>query len=330
MIGVLIVAIAVLSLLLSAFFSGAETGLYCINRLRLHLGVQSADPMSLRLASIIDDESGALSVMLIGTNVSNYILTTAAVYGLAEMGGLNDTRAELYVVLLLTPIVFVFGEVVPKNLFRLHADTMMARGSRLLGLFNDVFRMTGMVWCLARMAALANRLAGGRDADAALLVPKRRVARMLQEALVTDPFGQDQSDLIDRVCQLSDTKLHKLMIPRNAVITIAAHADRRELLRCVRRTGHARLPVFETDRRRIIGVVRIDELLHDDGWKSVIERIRSILTFGPHESVASAITRLQRAGRGMAVVADPGGRMLGIVTLKDLVGEVVGGLPADH
>ena len=67
--GLLIVAIAVLGLVLSAFFSGAETGLYCINRLRLHLGVQRADPMSLRLASVIDDESGALSVTLIGTNV---------------------------------------------------------------------------------------------------------------------------------------------------------------------------------------------------------------------------------------------------------------------
>jgi CBS domain containing-hemolysin-like protein len=152
---------------------------------------------------------------------------------------------------------------------------------------------------------------------------------MLQEALVTDQFGQDQSDLIDRVCQLSETKLHKLMIPRNGVVIIAAQADRRELLRCVRRTGHARLPVFENDRRRIIGVVRVDELLHDDGWKTVIERIHSIVTFGPHESVASAMAQLQRAGRGMAVVADPGGRMLGIITLKDLVGEVVGGLPSD-
>lgn len=323
----ILAAIILLGLFFSAFFSGAETGLYCINRLRLHLGVQSGDAVAIRLASVIDDDNSALSVTLIGTNIANYITTSAAVYALADLAGFTETDAELYTILLLTPVVFVFGEVVPKNLFRLHADTLLRRGHRLLALSNGIFRLTGIVWCLARLATAINHFAAGDEHRAASLAPKRRVAAMLQEALVDNSFGKDQSDLIDRVCRLSEVQLHRLMIPRSRVTVIHARADRRELMRIVRRTGHARLPVFETDRRRIVGVIRVDRLLQSDDWTTVREHMRSVVGFGPHETVAAAMSHLQRARRGMAVVCDDGGRMLGIVVLKDLVSEVVGSLP---
>ena len=150
---------------------------------------------------------------------------------------------------------------------------------------------------------------------------------MLQEALAGDTLGEAQSDLIDRVCRLSETRLYSVMVPRNRVTVIAADATRASLLRVVRRTPYARLPVFESNPRRIIGLVKVDELLRSDGWEKVGERLRPALMLRPHETVAEAITRLQRAGRGMAVVADQSAQMLGIVTLKDLISEVVGGLP---
>jgi len=80
----LVIVLVIGGLALSAFFSGAETGLYCVNRLRLHLGAQLQDPRAVRLAGTLDDEHGALSVTLVGTNMANYVLTSAAAYLLAE------------------------------------------------------------------------------------------------------------------------------------------------------------------------------------------------------------------------------------------------------
>jgi len=324
---VMVGAVVLIGLFLSGFFSGAETGLYCVNRLRLHLGARLEDPRAVRLAGTLEDEHGALSVTLVGTNMANYVVTSAAAYLLAETMELTATGAELYTIVILTPVVFVFGEVVPKNLFRLHPDTLMARGSRLLAVSNRLLRWTGAIWCLKKWAAVLGRLTGGSAEGEAAFAPKQRVARMLQEALAGNTLGEDQSDLIDRVCRLSEVRLLTVMVPRNRVIAIAADASRETLVRIARRKRFARLPVYESNRRRIVGAVRVDELLQSDDWRTVADRLHSTLTLSPHETVATAITRLRRARRGMAVVTDRGGQMLGIVTLKDLISEVVGGLP---
>jgi len=319
-------AIIPIGLFLSGFFSGVETGLYRVNRLRLHLDVQRRDPVGVRLAGVLEDEQGALSVTLIGTNVMNYVITTAVAFLLAERLGLGEANTGLYTVMIMTPIVFVFGEVVPKNLFQLYADTLLARSASLLSLSDRLFRMTGVVWALKQLANIISRLTGAYAQRDTAFGSKRRVALLLQEALAGRTLGEEQSDLIDRVCQLSETPLHTVMIPRNRVTVIGTNTNRRTLLRIARRTGHALLPVYESSRRHIVGLAKIDELLQWDDWETVGKRLHPAPTLSPHETVATAISRLQRAGRGMAIVTDHGGQMLGVVTLKDLLGEVVGEL----
>ena len=323
----IVIGVILLGLLLSAFFSGAETGIYCMSRPRLHLAARRADPKALRLERMLDDEPEALCVTLIGTNLMNYITTTACAFMFAELIGFSELNTELYTVALLTPIVFVFGEVVPKNLFRLHADTLMPRGGWLLAASNRLFRWTGAVGCLTRLAAAASWAAADRRlADPASRGPKRRVALLLQDALAGNPLGQDQSELIDRVCQLSETPVHVAMVPRNRVVGIAASADRRDLLRLARRTPHAQLPVFDPRPRHIIGLVTVDDLLRAGDWATLGDRVEPALRLSPHDMVPSAITRMRRADCELAIVTDRSGQMLGVVTLRDLLAEIVGEL----
>jgi CBS domain containing-hemolysin-like protein len=321
----MLISVAVVAgLFFSAFFSGAETGLYRVNRLRLHLGVHQEDPRAVRLSRVLQDEQSALSVALVGTNVMNYITTAAVAYMFADLLGFSETDTELYTVILLTPIVFVFGEVVPKNLFRLHADSLMARGSGLLAFSDRLLRTIGVVWALKSLAGLVSRASAGYRPGDPASAPKRRIAMLLQEALAGDVFSEDQSDLIDRVCQLSDTPLHTVMVPRNVVKVLSADTDRRGLMRVARRNPHAYFPVFERSRRHVIGLAKVDELLQADDWDTVGGRLHPATAMSAHQTVAAAITHLQRAGRSMAIVTDHGGQMLGIVTLKDLLAEVVG------
>lgn len=326
MTGIIVGLLILAGLFFSAFFSGAETGLYCLNRLRLVLGDRDKDIQAMRLARLLDDEQGTLSVTLVGTNVMNYVTTTAAAYAFANVLHYSEADTEIYTIVILTPIVFIFGEVVPKNLFERYADPLMRRSSWMLTVADRTFRFVGIVAVLKALGRIANRLIGKDMTLMESNVPKRRVAAMLHDALAENEHGAERSDLIDRVCALSDTPLHAVMIPRNRVIAVSYTADRKEFMRVVRRTVHARLPVHDTKHRQVLGVVKVDELLADQDWTTVADRMLAPIHVSPHMSVAAAITKLQGARRAMAIVTDRGGRTLGIVTLGDLLREIVGEL----
>ena len=321
---VIVSVFILVGLALSAFFSGAEMGLYCVNRLRLHLGVQQKTRAAVRLARVLSDEQGALSVTLVGTNLSNYVVTTAVAYLFTDMLRLSQIDAQLYTVFLLTPIVFVFCEVVPKNLVQLYADNLMLRGSALLATADRFFRLTGVVFFIRHIASAINRLTGTATARRRSVEPKQRVAMMLRDAIAGDTLSEDRSDLIDRVCRLSETPLRAVLLPYPRVTVIAASADRTELLRVARATGYARLPVHGANRSKIVGVVKIDELLRRDDWKQIGECLIPALTFGPGDNVATAIAKMRAQRRGMAIVTGGGGHLQGIVTLRDLLQEIVG------
>lgn len=322
--------VILVGLLLSGFFSGAETGLYRVNRLRLQLAVQGGDARAARVAGVVGDEQGALCVTLVGTNLMNYVTTTAVAYLLADMLRFAETDAQLYTVVMLTPVIFVFGEVVPKNLFQLYADTLLARFSWLFAASNRLLRVIGIVWVLRQLTGLVNRAVGTRSASDRIIEPKWRVALLLQEELAGRRLGEDRSELIDRVCRLSETPLRAVMLPLSRVTSISATADRRELIGVAWATGYARLPVHGKRRFRIEGIVKIDDLLRSDDWETVGERLAPALHLRPVDTVATAIAGMRAARREMAIVTDHGGNLSGIVTLRDLLEEVVGDVNAER
>jgi putative hemolysin len=322
------IGLVLVGLALSGFFSGCETGLYCVNRLRVRLGVERGDPAAQRLGRLIEDEQATLTVTLIGTNLMNYVTTAAFAYLLADHLGLTDRDTELCTIVILTPIVFVFGEVTPKNLFQLSADKLMRRGGRLLDWTGWLFRMTGAVKLLSLTARSVTRLVGTDPVKAAGFHPKRRFSFLLRDALVGDVAGDEQSELVERVVQLPLTPVHAVMVPHNRVTRISATANRKELISTARRTRRARIPVYQRHPRHIIGLIKIDNLLASDDWQQVSDHLRPVTQIGAHDPVSSAINTLQGSGHTMAIVVDRGGQMLGIVTLKDLLQEVVGELGA--
>lgn len=321
----------VLTIAFSGFFSGCETGLYCLNRLRLQLHVKKRRPDAMRLDALLQDEQAVLSSTLVGTNLMSYATTTLAATAIAGQLGHTGTAVEVYTTLLVTPVLFVFGEVVPKNLFRLHADTLMRWGSSVLLLFHNVFRFSGVVPALTRITRLAERWLPAQTGKTGVAAPKQRVAAMLRQGLMdlTTETETELSDVADRVVTLSETPLHRVMIPRNQVVTILAQADRHSLVKMARSTSHSRLPVLDRAGGQVVGVIKIDELLKDPtGWSSVQDNARDAFRLSSQTTVASAIAQARKTRHTMIVVVDRRDRMVGIATLKDLLEEIVGELSA--
>ncbi len=343
----------VFGVVFGGFCSGSETGLYTLNRVRLRLRREQGEPSALRLSRLVENEQSTLFVVLIGTTVADYIATAAVAYmlvrGLGFATGASDGHAavttELYTTLIVTPFVFVFGEAVPKNLYRQDADRLMYPGSLPLTIFNRLLRATGVVWLLQHISGWLVRRVDPKIPQQSPFEPRRQIAALLREALsdqALEAGGQatsEHSELIDRVLKLSATQAQHVMIPRGRVIGLWSGAGRDEVRAVATRSPYTRLPVFDERRERVLGVVHILELLDAlaapaqtpssrDASFSILRFVKPALMLDPTESVAAVIIRMQRSRQKIAIVATRTGRMLGLLTLKDLLEEVVGDLRA--
>ena len=310
---------------LSGFFSGAETGIYCVNRVSLQLKSGRGNRRARLLAGFLADEQSALSMTLIGTNLANYLATAVVAYTFARQLQLSDRQSELYTTLLVAPVIFVFGEVVPKNLFRRGADRLMY--SAATGLTVASRLLAPAVWVIRTIARHAAGLISGPAIGDESVLARRRVSIMLREGLIHSGSDHpEHADLVERVLALSATSVHAVMVPRNRVVAIRSTSDRREFLSLVRKTTYLRLPVFDDNPRRIVGWVAVHELLADSSWQNLRDHVKPIAHLNPRDTVAATIVHLQKEKQSMAVVVDRNGLLLGLITIKDLMEEITGEL----
>jgi CBS domain containing-hemolysin-like protein len=313
------------ALLGSAFFSGAETGIYCVNRVRLHLRDERQDRSARPLVRLLADEQSALSTALVGTNICNYALTAVVALFIGRQLGLDDRSVEIYTTVVVTPVVFAFGEVVPKNAFRVAADRLMYPAA--LALQATRYLLLPVVWLTRHVTSLVTRafsvVEPGGDS---LFAARRRVATVLREGLLHVGSDPEHFGLVERVLALSSTPVHAAMVPRNRVVAVRAGAGPAELRDLARRTPHTRLPVYEHDVRRITGAVVVHRVLVEPARSTIRDAIEPVLSIAPHDTVAATIIRMREEKQTMAVVVNRNGLLLGLVTLKDLMEEIVGEL----
>ncbi len=319
---VLCICGAIISIMLSGFYSGSETGLYCINKLKLHVDADKGNHQAIRVEKNIRNEQSALSTLLVATNLANYLATIAVAYLLANIVELGPGASEIYTTIIVTPIVFVFGETIPKTIFQKDADRLMRLGSSL-------FTITRLALCLptyvlvhiASPIVSLSRSSSTRSTND----PRIRVATLLQNAMAEES-STDHVAFVDRVLDLPNIPVHKVMTPRNYVAVVSTQTSKRDMLSVMRKHGYSRYPVFDTRPRNIIGYVDTHSLLANEEWGCAQDHMEPALTINTRDSVATALVRLQTSRKPMAIIVDRKKNLLGIITLKDLLEELTGEL----
>ncbi|HUW82776.1 MAG TPA: CNNM domain-containing protein [Phycisphaerae bacterium] len=322
------IILAVACVAASGFYSGSETGAYCINRIRLRLRADTGDRRAVTLRRLLADEQGLLVSVLIGTNLSNYLTTVCVAY-IFTTHYYAEGRAELYTTLIVAPVIFVFGEVLPKNLYQRHADRLV-RGSTwpLVGSY-FVCRALGLIGVLKRISRIVIRAFSPLEADRTELVhPRQEVVALLREGLGHGVLSEQQSLSVERVMRLQHVRVGHVMIPRSRTAVVQLDASRERMLEQIGQHEFSRLPVCTSDPRRIVGILNIYDVLQADPQATVEQLMRPPLRVRLEESVMGCLVRMQRARQPMAVVEIGDGRAVGIVTIKDLVEEIVGELAA--
>jgi CBS domain containing-hemolysin-like protein len=325
-----------LAAVLSGFFSGAETGAYRVNRVRLRLARQHGRPGATWLSSLVADMPGLICVTLIGTNVGVYVASVL-------MTGLWHERApeqsalwaEMMATLALTPILFVVSEVLPKNIFNAEADRLMYLSARPLYVLRRIFGWLGLVGMLkgiSRVWTLVRRWREGKTAEVVNPFPAQaRLRAVIRDSAAEGVMTPYQNELVEKIMSLRDVHVGEVMVPLSRVVRLRSGETWQGFLDAVRANAFSRLPVMDASRRRAVGVVPVNEVLEamtggeQEDWESFS---RPAVILPPQMTVTQAIFALQRNRTPLAIVSGAQGQTIGIVTLKDLAEEIVGELEA--
>lgn len=317
--------VAFSGLLLSAVCSGLETGLYTINRVRLAVLAGRGSRTARLLEAELARPGRLLTTLLIGNNTANYMgsLGVVAMLGLA---GLGDTQAIIVDTIILVPILFIFAETLPKDLFRTNTDRWTYHLVTSLRFVRILLSIIGLVPFVAGIADLVQRLLGVKNGSE--LAGRHRMAELLREGVGAGVLSTSQGALLDRVVELRDRTVRSELVGWRRVATIPLSSNRANRERILRSRPLSRWPVVDRDGR-VAGILHaIDAVATPD--KTTQELLRPATIIDPHVTTLEALKQLRDARVQLAIVGirerDGGSRFrpVGVVSIKDLVEPLIG------
>ena len=305
-------------LLIEAFFSGSEIAIVSANRMKLrHDAAQGSRGASLAL-KMLEKPEWLLSTTLIGTNIAVVATTTVAT------GLTIDLLGEKYAwvaVLFVAPLIWIFGEIVPKSAFQQRADEITPKTIFLLRFFSFAFWpilavFAGMSWLLSRMF-------GGDETNPFTLREETRA--MIEMSPTKGDILPGEKSMIRRVFNFSETTAGEIMVPLIDVVGIEKTSTCGEAVQCAVESRHKRLPVFDGRIDRIVGSINTLDLLLESSDTPIEPFVRPVSYVPDSKGIEALLTEFSR-GDVTAVVVDEFGGSEGIVMLEDVLEEVVGDL----
>ena len=313
-----VIVIIAICVLIEGLSSGSEIGFYSVNRLRLRSRLEAEWRGAGSLKKLMDRPDEAIMTTLIVTNLMVYMASSLATELLSA-----THRPELYATAIMTPVIFVFGEMLPKDLFRRHADVLMYR------LAGPIDALRTLFWPVIFVLQLITDLATRRlpRERRALPLTRTALAEWIAEGRREGQLSEYQQVLSSNVMALLRKNVSVAMIPIDEVDMVSAERVGEELGRALRRAKHSRLPVYEGDRENVVGVLHtLDYICARTEDRSARDLARKPVVVPQADGVQAALVKLQKQRQLMAIVADDEGRSRGVITMKDLVEEIVGEL----
>jgi len=318
-------AVVLLFLILEGFLSGSEIAMVSADRKRLSRFAH-AGPRSGRLTyHVLKEPSWYLSTTLAGSNlaeVANAALVTSI------MIGMYGSKGDLYAFLILTPLILVFGEILPKTLFQQKADRWIQKIAPVIWVLS-IF-LYPLVWFMSKTSGAILRLTQ-EERGQGIFYSRKELQLLLRSEGERSDMKPMEKAMIHRIFQLSTTKVKEVMIPLVDVVALEENLGVEEAISQVRQENYSRYPVYRERVDNIVGILHsFDLLFSQDKGQTIQSFIRPISFFPETKPVDELLLELQRNPETVAVVVDEYGGAVGIITMEDILEEVVGEIEDEY
>lgn len=318
-----ITAIVVL-ILLSGYFSATETAFTSLNRVRVKNLAEKGNKKAKKVLTLSDHYDDLLSTILIGNNLVNIAMTSVATVMFIKLCGSYGATVATIVI---TIVVLIFGEITPKSMAKESPERFSMFSSSFIAPLKTLF--TPLNFIFKKWKQLVARIFKSEDQTG---FTEDELLTIVEEAETGGSIDEEQSELIQNAIEFNDMEAGDVLTPRVDVEAIENNTPKEEILKIFRRTGFSRLPVYDDEIDHVIGVLNQKDF-HNYIYNtnaSIDEYIKPVLFIPASMNLQPLLKKLQQSKTHIAVVIDEYGGMEGIVTMEDIIEELVGEIFDEH
>lgn len=305
---------------LSAFFSSAETALTTVNKIRIRNLAEDGNKRAKTVLKITDDSGKMLSAILIGNNIVNLSAASLTASLAYSFGGSMVAIASG----ILTVLILLFGEITPKTMATIHAEKMALIYALSISIFMKV--MTPVIFIINGLSIGALFLLRVDPNSKNDLMTETELRTIVDVSHEDGVIESDEREMIYNVFDLGDAKAKDVMVPRVHVTFADVNSTYEELLDIFREDKFTRLPIFEDTTDNVVGTINMKDLLLYDNTKEF--HIRDILREAyftyEYKNISELLVEMRQASFNIAIVLDEYGETAGLITLEDILEEIVG------
>ena len=315
-----LIAIIIL-LCLSAFFSSSETALTTVNQIRMRTLADNGDKRAARVLHVTGNPGKMLSAILIGNNIVNLsassISTSLAIHLFGNTGAGIATG-------ILTFLILIFGEVTPKTMATIKADSMSLTVAAPIGFLMKI--LTPVIFIINKLSLGLMFLLHVNIKDAQKKMTEEELRTIVDVSQENGVIEHEERDMIHNLFDFGDAEAKEIMVPRIDMTFVQADATYQDVLDIFRQDMFTRLPVYEDSTDNVIGIINMKDFLlqNDTPEFSVRNLLREPYFTYEHKNTADLFLEMRKSSISLAIVLDEYGVTAGLITLEDLLEEIVG------
>ena len=323
------IILLVILVILSGFFSSAETAFTAANRLKLRHMAEEGSKSAKRALRLIENPSKLISALLIGNNIVNIFASSLATLVAIDLYGISATGIATSI---LTIVIIIFGEITPKSFATQHAEKVSMMFSKPVGILMTL--LTPFVIIFYSISSWIIRLFGGDISQSHPLVTEEELKTMVDVGSEEGVFEQEEKEMLHNIFDFGDLQVRDIMVQRVDITALDVDATYEEVLEIVKDEQFSRFPVYREDIDDIIGILNVKDLLfltevEKQGFK-LENYIREPYFAYEFKRITDLFKELKKTRTHISIILDEYGGTVGIVTIEDLLEEIVGEIDDEY
>ncbi len=319
--------IITLCVFFSAYFSATETAFNTFNRIRMKNLAEKGDRKAARVIKLSESYDTLISTILIGNNIVNILASSLATLLFAELIRGNVELSATVSTLVMTLVILIFGEISPKTISKINPDKFAIFSAGLINTLLFIFRPLSAVFKLWQ-----NLLAKIFKADEDQGMTEEELISIIEEAEEDGDLDKEESDLIKSAIEFNDLEVSDIFTPRIDITAVRSDVTKEEMAKVFSESGYSRIPIYDDDLDNITGIVYYKDFF-TTAFKTAVpifDIVKPVMYVTKTMKINDLMKDLQEKQMHFAVVTDEYGSTAGIVTLEDILEEIVGEIWDEH